>query len=418
MDDIPLNYYLLSLILFLVLSAFFSAAETALTSLGKLKLKQLLEKGGKWKKAITFWVEEPNKLLTTILIANNVVNIGAAALTTALCISIFKHKGVGIAWGIVTLLILEFGEITPKILARQHAERISLLVIKPLKFLSFIFSPLIKGLMFMSRFTVKMFGGEIDKEGPFITEEEIRDLISVGEEEGILEEEAEEMLHSIFEFKDTKVSEVMIPRVDMVTLEANTSLNDFLDLVREKKHSRMPVYEDQIDNVVGIFYVKDLLNFWGENKGIKAKDLMRHPYFVPETKKVSELLQEFQKKKVHMAIVVDEYGGVAGLVTLEDLLEEIVGEIRDEYDKEEVLFKKLSDGSILIDAKMDIEEANEQLKIGIPEDGFETIGGFILDLLGKVPAQGEKIKYKNLEIVITEADEHSISKIKIKKGGK
>jgi CBS domain containing-hemolysin-like protein len=207
----------------------------------------------------------------------------------------------------------------------------------------------------------------------------------------------------------------MIPRVDMVAIEENISLDPLLDLVKEKRHSRIPVYKKSIDEIVGIFYVKDLLSLWKEAEEVKVKDLMRSPYFVPESKRVSDLLHEFQKKKVHMAIVVDEYGGVSGLVTLEDLLEEIVGEIRDEYDAEEVLFKKLEDGSILLNAKMDIGEANKELEINIPENGFETVGGFILDLLGRLPQQGEEIEYKNLKITIVEADEHSLSKVRIKK---
>jgi CBS domain containing-hemolysin-like protein len=415
LDDLPIGY-LIILVIFLFLSAFFSGAETALTSLGKLKVKELMQKGEKWKKTIAIWIEDPNKILTTILIANNVVNIGAASLATALCIEIFKSKGIGIAWGVTTFLILEFGEITPKIFARQHAEKLSLLVIKPLRVLSFFLSPLIKALVFLTNLFLKPLGGEMKKESSFITEEEIRGLISAGEKEGVLEEGEREMLHSIFEFGDTRVSEVMIPRVDMVAIEEGITLDLLLNLIKEKRHSRIPVYREDIDEIVGIFYVKDLLGLWREDQEIKVKDLMRSPYFVPELKKVSDLLHEFQKKKVHMAIVVDEYGGVSGLVTLEDLLEEIVGEIRDEYDVEEILYKRLEDGSILVNAKMDIGEANKKLKINIPEDDDpETVGGFILDLLGRVPRRGEEVEYKNLKIIIVEANEHSLSKLKIKK---
>ena len=305
MDDLPLGY-LISLIVFLFLSAFFSGAETALTSLGKLKVKELIEKGGKWKKSISIWTDDPNKILTTILIANNVVNIGAASLATAISIEIFNSKGIGIAWGVMAFLILEFGEITPKIFARQHAEKISLLVIRPLKVLSFLLSPLIRILIFLTNLFLKPLGGEMRRESSFITEEEIRGLISAGEKEGVLEEEEREMLHSIFEFGDTRVSEVMVPRVDMVAIEENIPLDLLLNLIKEKRHSRIPVYRKNVDEIVGIFYVKDLLNLWREDREVKVKDLMRSPYFVPESKRVSDLLHKFQKKKVHMAIVVDE----------------------------------------------------------------------------------------------------------------
>lgn len=308
LDDLPL-WHLMILVIFLFLSAFFSGAETALTSLGKLKIKELMEKGGKWKKSVSIWIEHPNKILTTILIANNVVNVGAATLATAISIKIFASKGVGIAWGIMTFLILQFGEITPKIFARQHAERLSLLVIKPLQVLSLILSPIIRVLVFLTNLILKPFGGGMTIETSFITEEEIRGLISAGEKEGVLEEEEKEMLHSIFEFGDTKVSEVMIPRVDMVAIDEDIPLNMLLNLIKEKRHSRIPVYRENVDEIVGIFYVKDLLTLWRENREAKVKDLMRPAYFVPESKKVSDLLHQFQKKKVHMAIVVDEYGG-------------------------------------------------------------------------------------------------------------
>ena len=414
MDDLPLGY-LIILVIFLFLSGLFSGAETALTSLGKLKVKELMEKGGKRKKSIKIWIDNPNKILTTIVIANNVVNIGAASLATAVSIRIFDGKGMAIAWGVMTFLILEFGEITPKIFARQHAEKLSLLVIRPLKVLSLILSPVSRALVFLTNLLLKPFGGAMEKESSFITEEEIRGLISAGEKEGALEEEEKEMLHSVFEFGDTKVSEVMIPRVDMVAIDENIPLDSLLDLIKEKRHSRIPVYKENVDEIVGIFYVKDLLTLWREDKEVRVKDVMRAAYFVPESKKVSDLLHQFQGKKVHMAIVVDEYGGIAGLVTLEDLLEEIVGEIRDEYDVEEVIYQKLEDGSILADAKMDIEEANKKLKINIPEGSSETIGGFIFDFLGRVPRQGEEIKYKNLKITVVEANEHSLSKLRIKK---
>lgn len=241
-------------------------------------------------------------------------------------------------------------------------------------------------------------------------------MISMGEEEGVLEEEEKEMINSIFEFGDTRVQEVMIPRLDIVAVEAGRNLTDILKVAVEDGHSRIPVFEKKIDKIIGVLYVKDLLSLWGKRaeEDLKVKDLTRAPYFVPETKKVNELLREFRRKKIHLAIVVDEYGGTAGLVTLEDLLEEIVGEIEDEYDEKKEEIKILEEGVALINGRMDIGEVNEKLKINLPEkEGVETIAGFVVDYLGRVPQTGEELTYENLRISVVEADRRRVVKVKI-----
>ncbi len=411
---------IVSLLILLFFSAFFSASETALTALGRLKIKTLLEKEGERAKSISLWVNDPNRFLATILVGNNVVNIGASVLATFIAIRIFGNGLTSrVAWGVtgaMTFIILTFGELVPKTFARDNAEKIALKTIGFLRGLSFILSPLIKLLLCISKATLRIFGRKVAEPGPFMTEEEMKALIGLGEEEGVLEEEEREMIESIFEFGDTKVQEVMIPRTEMVCIDVDTKLEDILSLLIKVGYSRIPVYEGKVDNIIGLLYAKDLLRFWGEyqEKGLVLKDFIRQPYFVPETKKVNELLQEFQRNRVHMAIVVDEYGGVAGLITLEDLIEEIVGEIEDEYDKGGEKIEYLEGGEVLVDARIDIGELNEKLDIALPEEeGVETLAGFITSLLGRVPPAGEVIDYEGMKICVVEATKRRIGKVKI-----
>lgn len=413
---------LIGLAVLLLLSAYFSASETALTSLGKLKMKSLMEKEKKKALLLSLWVEDPNRLLTTILVGNNIANVAASVLFTIILLRLLGPTATGraaaLSMGIMTFLILVFGEITPKTYARQHAEGIALRTIGLLKFLSRALSPLIKSLVFMTNVIIRLSGGKMARPGPFMTEEDIRGMLSVGEDEGVLEEEEREMIDSIFKFGNTKVQEVIVSRLDIVAVEAGGSLTDILRAAAEAGHSRIPVFEKKIDNIIGVLYVKDLLNLWGkkDEEKLKVKDLIRTPYFVPETKKVDELLREFQKKKIHLAIVVDEYGGTAGLVTLEDLLEEIVGEIEDEYDEEREEIKILEEGVALIDGRMDIGEVNERLSINLPEkEGVETVAGFVVDYLGRVPQAGEELTYENLLISVVEAERRRVVKMKITK---
>ncbi|MCK4436864.1 HlyC/CorC family transporter [bacterium] len=407
---------LIGLVVLLLLSAYFSASETALTSLGKLKMKSLIGRAGRRAELLSSWLEDPSRLLATILVGNNIVNVAASVLCTFVLLRLLPETPAGkvgaISTGVMVCLILVFGEISPKTYARQNAERIALRTIRPLNGLSRILSPLIGLLVFVSP------GGRKAKPGPFMTEEEIKRMISLGEEEGVLEEEEKEMIDSIFKFGDTKVQEVMVPRSDMVTIEANQDLDNILKLVMEAGHSRIPVFKGRIDNIIGILYAKDLLNLWEQSSRarLKVKDLIHPAYFVPETKKVDELLREFQRQKIHLAMVVDEYGGTAGLVTLEDLLEEIVGEIEDEYDKGKERIEILEKGIALVDGKTDIGDVNEKLDLKLPEEeGTETVAGFVVDRLGRVPKMGEELIYRGTKITVVEADRRRVIKVKIER---
>lgn len=410
----------IGLVVLLFLSGFFSASETALTSLGKLRTKTLLEREGDRAKDIRLWADDPNRFLATILVGNNVVNIGASVLAAFLAVRIVGDKlTAGIAWSVtavMTFLILIFGELVPKTFARENAEKVALQAIGFLRVLSRILAPFIKVFLFISRTVIRILGGAAAKPGPFMTEEEIKTLIGLGEEEGVLEEGEREMLESIFEFGDTKVQEVMVPRMEMVCIRVSAKLSDILSLLVKAGYSRIPVYEGTIDNITGLLYAKDLLKFWGEygEKQLVLKDFMRQPYFVPEAKKVNELLREFQRNRSHMAIVVDEYGGTAGLVTMEDLIEEIVGEIEDEHDREGRKIEHLEGREVLVDARIDIGELNEELGVSFPEqEGVETLAGFIISLLGRVPPVGEIIEHERLKIRVVEATKRRVGKVRI-----
>ena len=420
--DIQSIYQGICLVFPLFLSAFFSGTEIAFMELNKFRIKNLVDKNPKTKKLL-FWLKNPHKVLTVIAICNNFVNIAASAIATSIAITIAtKHGiannvGVGISVGIMTFLILVFGEITPKNFAKNNYETLALFAITPIKILTKILMPVAKTLLFITKIIIRMFGGQIEKEPSILTGEEIKSLISVGEEEGAIEEEEKEMINSIFEFGDTIVREVMVPRTDIQSIDANENISEVIKTIVETHHSRIPIYEENIDNIIGILYVKDLVSRWeaykqGEN--IVLKDLIRTPYFVPETNKAKDLFAQFKKKKNHMAIVVDEYGGTAGLVTIEDVIEEILGEIEDEYDREDDQFQPLGNGITLIDGRTNIDTVNEELDIQIPQgDDYDSIAGFIVNILGRVPKTGEIVNYKNLKIVIAEADLRHISKIKI-----
>jgi putative hemolysin len=405
----------ISLVIFLVLSAIFSGSETALTALSKIKVKNLQEKLGEKGEILSLWLKYPDRLLTTILVGNNFVNIAASAIATSIAISYGHQMAVALAAGIMTFVILVFGEIVPKTFARSNSEKIAPKAIRFLNLLSFILAPVVKFLSWISGGIINLVGGKSTTPRHVLDFQDIKLLISAGEREGIIEEEKKEMIEGIFESSTTKVSEIMTPRIDMFTIETGTPIQEALKLIREKGYSRVPVFEENMDNIVGVLYAKDFLKILAEEetKKIKLKDLIREPLFTPESKKLDDLLKDFRKEKTHIAIVVDEYGGTAGLVTIEDVLEEIVGEIEDEFDRDGVLWKKEGPRIFLLDAKIEIDKANEELNLGIPEDDFETVGGFVIDLLGKLPKKGKVFTYKNKKIEVVDADERRIKTLRI-----
>ncbi len=417
MSGLLIGAEILVLFVLLFLSGFFSGSETALISLNRFRVRKLVEAGDKNADILERLLENPDKLLATILVGNNLVNIAAAAIATSLAMTFFGRAGIGVATGVMTLLVLVFGEITPKGFATKNAEKISLGVARPIDLLVKILYPIVEVLEIVTNPLLKILGGETQKRTPFITEEELRMLVDVSEEEGVIEKEEAEMIESVFEFGDTAVVEVMTPRVDMECIEMGVDINEAIHLVVESRHSRIPVFEENIDKIVGVLYSRDLLGLLKDGRlETHIRDAMRSTYFVPETKKLDDLLREFQKKKIQVALVVDEYGGIAGMVTLEDVLEEIVGEIADVHDMEDALIQMIEEKIAIVDAKASIDEVNDVLGINLPEEDFESIGGLIFSRLERIPTEGEELRIDNIYIIVEKMEGNRILKVKIIKG--
>lgn len=415
--DGPSTAWFFALLVLILLSALFSGSETAYTAISRARLRQLKEEGVKKAERLEKLTSHPPRLLSAILLGNNLVNILAASAATNIAVQTYGDIGVGIATGLLTFIILIFGEITPKTFAVRNPERFALATFWLFYPLYLVFYPLSRIFVVIANVTIRLFGQQGIKEGPFLTAEELKTLVVLGEEEGVIEEEEKRMIHSILEFGDTTVKEVMVPRTEMTCLDSEQTLAEALDVAREKGFSRIPVYEGNIDNIVGILYVKDMLNFITMGKlDLKVKDLMREPYFVPETKRVDDLLREFQKNKIHMAIVIDEYGGTSGLVTLEDILEEIVGEIFDEYDfMEEARIDQISENEWVIDGRVDIDAVEELFGFESEQEETETLGGFVSSLIGHFPKPGERCTYEGYEFIVEEVKNRRVGRVRVRK---
>ena len=386
----------------LFLSGFFSSAETAMFSISRTKVRHLAKQNNRTSLLIQKMKSDPHRLLSTILIGNNVVNVGASALATSLAIQLFPNYAIGVATGFMTFLILVFGEVFPKSMATRNNLLIARLTIYPVYWLSILLYPFILFLNFIPRLT-----GKIDKT-PTITEEELMTFVEAVEEEGEIKEAEKELISNIFEFDDTNASEIMTARGDMFVIEADEPIN--LEAILNSGYSRIPVIENEIDNIIGILHVKDLfINYMKQGQDMKVRDFMHTPYFVPENKKLDKLLQQFKSRKHHIAVLIDEHGGVSGLITLEDALEELVGEIRDETDHEEPLIVEKSPSEWIVLGKTEIDEVNEQLPIDIPDiKEYDTFSGYILHHIGRIPKEKEVIRIDGFEVTVEEMDGNRI----------
>ena len=395
----------------LLLSAFFSGSEVALISITRAQVRTLVNEGRKGAERLAAVKDAPNHFLITILIGNNIVNVAAASIATAITISIFGDIGVGIATFVVVILLLFFGEIGPKMYATRHTEKMAIAVSGPILVLSRIFSPLV---VLIEKVTGRL---GVSVAEPAVTEEEIREWIEVGKEEGTIEQEEREMLYSVLEFGDTIAREIMTPRVDVALVEDTDSLESALRLFNETGFSRIPVYREQVDNIIGVLNVKDVFSaLMSGNKNIPIKDVMYDPFLVPETKKIDDLLKELQVRKVQMAVVLDEYSSFVGIVTVEDILEELVGDILDEFDKEEPEIQKVSEGIYVVDATVWVEDLNDELDISLPmHESYETIGGLLIDRLGHIPHPGESvyIQESHVTLVVLQMLSRRIVKVKM-----
>ena len=400
---------IITLIILIALSAFFSGVEIAIFSISHIKLRHLLEQRKKGAKTLNELRKNSQRLLITILIGNNVVNIGASALATAVAIGIFENNAVGIVTGVMTLIILTFGEIIPKSVATKHNEKISLVVAKPLKFLQAMLFPIVFLFEILAN---SLTGGKEVK--PTVTEKELITAVMMSEKEGEIKEAEKEMIHRIFKFDDIDVEKIMTPLAEIISVDEKSELKGITSMLIKHSFSRIPVYKDDKHNIVGILFLKDVMSAMNKNKlKTKVKRLTKKPLLVPDTKKVDTMLRTFQKQKQHMAIVVDEHGAVRGLVTIEDVLEEIVGEIVDETDKIEPAFTKITKKSYIIRGNTDIDDFNKKFKLGIKAKDIETVSGFIVHILGKIPKTNEKIKRKNYTIIVKEVEENRVKTAKL-----
>ena len=409
------------LVFLILLSGFFSASETALTAFRSIHLEKLED--GKHDKQVNLlkkWLKNPNEMLTGLLLGNNIVNILASSIATIVTIQFMgtSSKSVAVATIGMTIIILVFGEITPKIIAKNHSLKIAGVVIVIVYWFSFFTKPLIKILIWISKFIGRLLGIELEDETLMITEEDIISFVNVGEAEGIIEEDEKEMIHSIVGFGETSAKEVMTPRTAMLAFEGNKTIDDIWYEMVDNGFSRIPVYEDTIDNILGVLYIKDIMNCIKDgNTNVPIKNFIRPGYFVPETKSIIEILKEFKALKVHIALVLDEYGGIVGLLTIEDLIEEIVGEIRDEFDTEEEEFiTQIDENSYEVDAMIDIETLDKELCLNLPEsDDYESLGGLIVTELGRLATIGDELKFNGVKLKVLEINKMRVSRVLIEK---
>lgn len=411
------------IVICLFLSALFAAAETAITSLTQLKAQHLKEQKGEKNHELDIWLHHPARVLTTILFANTVVNISASALATNVATAISGDNGVGIAAGLMTFLILVFGEIMPKAYARAHAERLALPALKLIKFIYYAVYPIIYYLSEIATRIIKRYGVK-DGFRPAISQEELEFMFSMGEKQGGMEDIKKEMISGVFDLDETVVREVMTPRTDLVAVKKTEAFEEVVKLIIKSGHSRIPVYEESIDNIVGILFAKDVLRVLAQNpleKPTPAK-LMREPIFIPESKALMDAFKDLKRTKNHLAVVIDEYGGTAGIVTMEDALEEIVGDIQDEFDSEEAEVLKIDDETYMISGSMNIDDFRELFGVDDwtdskeeeeEEDVVDTVGGWVTQQMGEIPEVGQKFTRGPLHIEVTKVSRHRIERLKV-----
>lgn len=402
-------------IFLIAMSALFSMSETAFMSVNKIRIKTLAEEDNKKAQLIAALLADQHRLLSSILVGNNLVNIAASSLTTSFVISIFGNEGTGvaIATGVVTLVILIFGEITPKSLATQNAESIAFGVCRFIKMITVIFTPVVFLLNIVSGFFIRLFGGQADK-GPTMTEEDLKTIVTVSHEEGVLEDEEKEMIHNVFEFGETELKEVMTPRIHVESIPDDITYDEIIQLFRECQFSRMPVHSESYDEIIGVLYIKDLFLVDVDREDFDVKKIMRETYVVYEFNQISYVFEAMRKNHVSLAVVLDEYGVMSGIVTLEDIVEEIVGEIDDEYDAIEQSVIDLGNDQYLIDGSLNIDEVNDACHTAFDSEDFESIGGLVLGQCNGSPQVNQEFMIDNVILTIKEIDKNRIVLLQLK----
>jgi CBS domain containing-hemolysin-like protein len=402
------------LLILLLLSAFFSSAETALTTINKMLLIMLVEDGNKNAIILDKVLSNSRKMLSTVLIGNNIVNIAASSIATIFTQRIFSDLFISIGVGILTLLIIIFGEIVPKTIANMHSESLALAYAKPIQMLMFLLTPVIFILNLFSTFILKIFRVKVNLNSKSITEDELRTIIDVSQEEGIIESEELDIINNVFDFGDARAKDIMVPKVDITMVPIDISYDELLNIVEEDKFTRMPVYKESTDNVVGIINIKDLLINKINRNNFDIKELMREPHFTYAPKQLNNLLLEMRGNDAGMCIVLDEYGQAEGLITLEDIIEEIIGEIRDEFDEaEEQVVRKISDNQYIVEGSINLNDFNEQLGTDIDSENYESLGGLVIEHLQRLPKKGDCVTIDNCKLTVIKMDDKRIEYVKV-----
>lgn len=397
----------------LVLSAFFSSSETALTTVNLIRIRNLADNGDKAAAWVLKARRDQSKMLGAILIGNNVVNLSASSMLTVLVTDVFGSQAVGAATGVLTLLVLLFGEITPKTIATLEAEKNALRFARVICLLMTILTPVIFVVNLLSGGVLRLLGVDPNKPTDSITEDELRTIVEVGHEKGVIESEEKEMINNVFDLGDSVARDIMVPRIDMSFVDVEASYEELMEIFRRDHYTRLPVYEDNTDNVIGIINMKDLI-LLEDRVAFSVRDYLRQPLFTFESKKLSELMIEMRKTSNNIVIVLDEYGATAGLITLEDILEEIVGDIRDEFDAdEEDELKEISKGEYLADGSMNLDDINDRLGLELVSEDFDSLGGFMIDRLEHLPAEGEEVDTEEVRLVVEKVNKNRIDKVHI-----
>ena len=395
----------------LAVSAFFSSSETAMMAVNKIRVRNLADAGLSSAQTLMKVLDNQPKMLSAILIGNNIVNISASSLATILVTRAFGDMYVGVGTGILTLLVLIFGEITPKTSATLYSETMALRFAKPLYMIMQVLTPVIFIVDKLSQGVLRLLHVDPNKKQDAITEDELRTIVEVSHEEGVIESDEKKMIYNVFDFGDSVAKDIMVPRIDMTFIDVDATFSEVIEVFREVKYTRYPVYEETTDNVIGIINIKDLLLTENQKK-FCIRDYLREPLYTYEFKKTAELMVELRKTQNNIAIVLDEYGATAGLITLEDMLEEIVGEIRDEYDEdEEDLIRRIGPREYVVEAAMKLDDLNDQLGLDLESEDYDSIGGFIIGLLDHLPEEGEEVTHKTLRFVVDKVDRNRIDKI-------
>ena len=404
--------HLLGLGVLFCFSAFFSGSETALMSMDRFRVKYLADKNWPGARHLDALLDNPENLLSTILVGNNLVNIAVSVFATTLLIELFGAQGEILTILILTPLLLVFAEVCPKTYAAKNPEKLSFRVLLPIRLAMWLLTPVN---WLITRFVwllSRLWGGEDAR--PIISEDEIRTMIKFGETAGVVAKDKRRMLHGVFDLTEIRVRDVMVPRTEIVGIDVDTPFNELIKIAGEARHSRFPVYEGDFDQIVGIIHIKEILSFVDQPEAFNMRNVARPPYFVPEAKPVETLLQAFRRKQIHLAVVVDEYGGVEGIVTLEDIVEEIVGEIQDEYDLEDALIRPLKPGLFMVDGSTPLRDINRRFGLTLSEEHVNTLAGFLLHLLERIPEEGDQCETDGVRFTVRRMEEHRVEEIEMR----